>query len=156
MSQTIISLLKRCEKLIITAQNKIKIIFEIYFSFLSTMFIKNVEKFNYFSLIDDETSITRREIMKIIYKINLNKIFEINKIINKMLRQFIRVIIKQICFFFDKCIKKRIQSSHFKKTFTIMLRKSKKKNYAKFSSYKLIALLNTLSKILKLIVFKRI
>ena len=67
---------------------------EIHFLFLSTMFMKDVAKFNYFSLIDDETSMTRREIIKIIYKINLNKIFEINKFINKTLRQLIRVIIK--------------------------------------------------------------
>ena len=37
-----------------------------------------------------------------------------------------------------------------------MLRKSKKKDYDKFSSYKLIALLNTLSKMLKSIVSERI
>ena len=60
--------------------------FEIHFSFLSMIFMKNVEKFDYFSLIDDETSMIRREIIKIIYKSNLNKIFKINKIINKALR----------------------------------------------------------------------
>ena len=37
-----------------------------------------------------------------------------------------------------------------------MLRKLKKKNYLKFSSYKSIALLNMLNKILKSIVFERI
>ena len=37
-----------------------------------------------------------------------------------------------------------------------MLRKLKKKNYAKFLLYKSIALLNMLNKILKSIVFKRI
>ena len=58
------------------------------------MFMKNVEKFNYFLLIDDETSMTRREIMTIIHKISSNKIFEINEIINKTLRQLARVIIK--------------------------------------------------------------
>ena len=66
MLRTIISSLKKCEKLIITAQNKIEIMFEIHFSFLLTIFIKNVAKFNYFSLIDDETSMTHREIIKII------------------------------------------------------------------------------------------
>ena len=118
--------------------------------------MKNVEEFDYFLSVENETSMTRREIMKIIHKINSNKAFEINEIINKTLRQLVRVIIKQIHFFFNRCIKKRIQSSHFKKIFTIILRKSKKKNYAKFSSYKSIALLNTLNKMLKLIVFKRI
>ena len=60
--------------------------FEVYFSFSLIMFIKNVEKFDYFSLIDDGASMTRREIIKIIYKINSNKAFKINKVINKTLR----------------------------------------------------------------------
>ena len=60
--------------------------FEIYFSFSLTMFMKNVAEFDYFSLINDETSMTRREIIKIIHKINSNKIFEINEIINRTLR----------------------------------------------------------------------
>ena len=94
MSQTIISSLKKREKLIITAQNKIEIMFKIHFSLSSIMFIKNVAKFNYFLSIDDETQMTHREIMKIIHKINLNKTFEINKIINKTLRQLARVIVK--------------------------------------------------------------
>ena len=86
--------MKKREELIITAQNKIEIMFKIYFSFSSTIFIKNVEKFNYFLLIDDETSITHREIIKIIHKINSNKTFKINEIINKTLRQLICVIVE--------------------------------------------------------------
>ena len=156
MSQTIISSVKKRKKLIIITQNKIKIMFEIHFSFLLTMFMKDAAKFNYCLSIDNETSMTRREIIKVINKINLNKTFEINEIINRTLRQLVRVVIKQICFFFDKCIKKIIQSSHFEKIFTIILRKSRKKNYLKFLSYKSIALLNTLNKILKSIMFKRI
>ena len=94
MSQTIISSLKKHEKLIIITQNKIEIMFEVHFSFSSTMFMKNIEKFDYFSLIDDETSITHREIMKVIHKINSNKTFKINEIINKALQQLARIIIK--------------------------------------------------------------
>ena len=45
---------------------------------------------------------------------------------------------------------------HFKRVFTIILRKLEKKNYTKSSSYRLIALLNTLNKVLKLIISKRI
>ena len=156
MSQMIISLLKKHEKLVTTTQNKIEIMFAAHFSSSSTMFMKDIAKFNYSLLIDDETSMTRREMMKVIHKVSLNKTFEINEIINKTLRQFARVVVEQIHSFFDKCIKKKIQSSHFKKIFTIMLRKSKKKNYLKFSLYKSIALLNTLNKMLKSIVFKRI
>ena len=156
MLQTIILLLKKHERLIIITQNKIEIMFEIHFLFLLTMFMKDAAKFDYSSLINDETSMTHREIMKVIHKINLNKIFKINEVINKALRQLICVIIEQIHSFFDKCIKKKIQSSHFKKVFIIMLRKSKKKNYSKSLLYELIALLNTLNKILKSIMFERI
>ena len=56
--------------------------------------MKDTAKCNYFLSIDDEASMTRREIMKVIYKINSNKIFEINEIINKTLRQFARVVIE--------------------------------------------------------------
>ena len=94
MSQTIISSLKKRERLIITTQNKIKIMFEIHFSFSLTMFMKDAVKFDYFSSIDDEVSMTRREIMKVIYKVNLNKTFKINEIINKTLRQLARVIVE--------------------------------------------------------------
>ena len=68
--------------------------FETYFLFSSTMFMKNVAEFDYSSSINNETSMTRRKIMKIIHKISLNKTFEINKIINKTLRQFARVVVK--------------------------------------------------------------
>jgi hypothetical protein len=49
-----------------------------------------------------------------------------------------------------------MQSSYFKKTITIMLLKSRKKNYFKLLFFKLIALLNILDKILKLIILKRL
>ena len=68
--------------------------FKIYFSFSLTMFMKNIKEFDYFLSVDDETSITHREIIKIIYKINFNKVFEINKIINKALGQLARVVIE--------------------------------------------------------------
>ena len=132
MSQTFISSLKKRERLIITTQNKIEIMFKTHFSSSSTIFMKNVVKFNYSSSVDDETPMTRREIMKVIHNINSNKIFKINKIINKTLQQLVRVVVEQIRFLFNKCIKKKIQSSHFKKVFTIMLRKSKKKTIQNF------------------------
>ena len=48
MLQTIILSLKIYEKLIITTQNKIEIMFKSHFSFLLTMFIKNIKKFDFF------------------------------------------------------------------------------------------------------------
>ena len=148
-------MLKTRENVVVTAQNKVEIIFEIHFSFSSTVFMNDIERFVYSLSTNDNETITRREIMKTVYKINSNKASKMNKIINKTLRRLARIIIKQIRFVFDKCIKESIQSLHFKKIFIIMLRKSNKKNYTKSSLYKLIALLNTLNKTLKLIISER-
>jgi len=49
-----------------------------------------------------------------------------------------------------------MQLSYFKKTITIILRKLEKKNYLKSSSFRFIALLNTLNKMLELIILKRL
>ena len=94
MSQTIISSLKKCYELTIKTQNKIKIIFKIHFLSSSIISINDIEKFFYSSSADDEKAMTNYKIIKIIYKIDLNKISEINKIINKTLRRLVNVIIK--------------------------------------------------------------
>ena len=117
--------------------------------------MNDIEKFVYFSSTNDDETMTCRKIIKAVYKVNSNKVSKINEIINKALRQLVRIIIEQIRSFFDKCIKENIQLSHFKKVFIIMLQKSGKKNYIKSSSYKSIALLNILNKMLKSIVLKR-
>ncbi len=49
-----------------------------------------------------------------------------------------------------------MQLFYFKKTITIILCKLKKKNYFKLLFFKLMALLNILDKILKLIISKRL
>jgi len=70
---------------------------------------------------------SKREIIRTTYKITSNKIFKINKIINRTLRQLVYVVLKQIKFLFNKYIKKEMQSSYFKKTIIIILRKLEKK-----------------------------
>ncbi len=66
------------------------------------------------------------------------------------------VALAQMQSLFAKCIKKRIQSTHFKRVVTIVLRKLSKKNYSKLSIFKSIALLDTLRKTLELIMLKRL
>ena len=68
--------------------------------------MNDIEKFVYFLLIDDDEIMTHREIMKIVYKINSNKTLKINEIINKILRQLARIIIKQIFFFSTNALKR--------------------------------------------------
>ena len=56
--------------------------------------MNDIEKFVYSSSTNDDETMTRREIIKIVYKINLNKTLKVNEIINKALRQLARIIIK--------------------------------------------------------------
>jgi len=72
------------------------------------------------------------------------------------LRHLISIALTQMRSFFAKCIKKKIQSTHFKRVATIVLRKLDKKNYSKLFVFKSIALLNILKKTLESIVLKRL
>ena len=57
--------------------------FETHFSFLSTTFMKNVNEFNYSLLADDKILMTRHEIIKVIYEINLKKHSKLIKLLVK-------------------------------------------------------------------------
>jgi len=57
---------------------------------------------------------------------------------------------------FNVCITHKYHSKQFKKTQTIVLYKSKKSDYIDSKTYRLIALLNIMSKALKLIMIKRL
>ena len=76
------------ENVAATTQNKVEIMFKIHFSFLSTIFMNDIKIFVYFLSINDDEAMTHREIIKIVYEINLSKMLKINEIINKALRQF--------------------------------------------------------------------
>ena len=68
---------------------------------------------------------------------------------------FVNDVLKQIRSLFEKYIQEEIQSTQFKNAITIILRKSNKKNNSYLKMYEFMKLLDTLSKILKLIVLKR-
>ena len=87
-------IVEKCQKLTIKTQNKIEIIFKIHFSFSSIISINDIEEFFYSSSADDEKTMTNYKIIKIVYKVNLNKTLKIYKIINKALQRFVNVIIK--------------------------------------------------------------
>ena len=79
--------MKTRENVAATAQDKVKIMFKIHFSFLSIVLMNDIEKFIYLSSTENDETITRYEIMKVVYKISSNKASKINEIINKTLRQ---------------------------------------------------------------------
>ena len=101
--------------IVIMTQNKVEIMFKTHFSFSSIIFMNDIKRFIYSLSTNDDETMTRREIIKIVYKINLNKALKINEIINKTLRQLARVIIEQIYFFLTNALKKTFNHRILKK-----------------------------------------
>jgi hypothetical protein len=57
---------------------------------------------------------------------------------------------------FDACYRLSIHLTTFKRAITVLLRKPKKEDYLNSKAYRLIALLNTLEKVLKAVIAERI
>ncbi len=152
---TIFSLIKsECFNIVMTAQNKMKIMFQTHFSLFSKIFMLNTEDFKYSFLIENDISLMHCKIKRIIYKTMLNKTSRYTEYINKIMRKLVDDTSKQIRSLFKRCLQKKIQSTQFKSVITIIMQKSNKKNYFNAKIYKSIVLFNILSKILKFIIFK--
>ncbi len=76
-----------------TTKNKIKIIFQFYFSSLSTILINNLNEFSYLIFIKDDKTILKYEVIRAMHKTTSNKTSKINKIINYELRQLICIVL---------------------------------------------------------------
>ena len=158
LTQATISLLikSECFNITTTAQNKIKMMFQTHFSSSSEIFMLNTEDFKYSLSIENDASLMHRKIKRIIYKMMLDKTLKHTEYTNRIMRRLIDDTSEQIRSLFERCLQKKIQSTQFKSAITIMMWKSDKKNYFNAKTYKSIALLNTLSKILKFIIFEHL
>jgi len=118
--------------------------------------MQDTKDFNYFSSIKDDILLIYREIKKVTHKIIFNKILKHTNYTNRVIRKLINNASKQIRSLFKKYLQERIQLIQFKSAITIVLRKLSKKNYFNVKTYKSIVLLDTLNKILKFIILKRL
>ncbi len=130
--------------------------FQIHFSSFSKIFMLNIINFKYLLLIEDDTLLMHHKIKKVIYKVTSDKMLKHIKYINKIMCRLVNDMSEQICFLFERCLQKRIQLTQFKSAVTIVMQKSDKKDYFNAKIYKSIVLFNTLSKVLKFIVFKHL
>ncbi len=79
-----------------------------------------------------------------------------SNILNKALQVSLAELISVLISLFNACIIHKYHSKQFKKTQTIVLCKSKKSDYIDSKMYRLIALLDIMSKALKSIMIKRL
>ena len=120
------------------------------------MILNDIVNFDYVNLILDDESLTSKEMRRAIEKTISNKTSNLNDISNKVIRSAMRITNEQIRSLFERCLRDEMQSIHFKRVATILLRKSNNRDYTNSKSYKSITLLNILSKTLKSIISERI
>ncbi len=83
---TIFSLIKsECFNIVTTAQNKMKMMFQIHFSSSSKILMLNTKDFKYSLSIENDASLMHCKIKKVIYKIMLNKISKHTEYTNKIM-----------------------------------------------------------------------
>ena len=155
-TKTTISQLSNKSVVVTTTKKKTKLLFKTHFSSSFTMILNDIVNFDYVNLILDDESLTSKKIKHAIKKTISNKTSNLNEISNKVIRNAIRIVNEQIRSLFERCSRDEMQSIHFKRVVTILLRKSNNRDYTNSKSYKSITLLNTLRKMLKSIILKRI
>ncbi len=102
------------------------------------------------------SQIIKKEIRKTIFRSKSDKASGVDDLPNRFLRLVTEKLFSKIRHLFQVCVN---VSYHFKKFYKIniiVLRKSKKENYFESKSYRSIALLSTLRKILKTVITRRL
>ncbi len=100
--------------------------------------------------------ITEDEVKQIIRRVKADKASDASDISNRALQASLAELISVLTSLFNACVTHKYHSKQFKKTQTIVLRKSKKSDYIDSKTYRLIALLDIMSKALKSIMIKRL
>ncbi len=93
---------------------------------------------------------------QIIRWVKADKASDASNISNKALQVSFAELISILTSLFNVCVTHKYHSRQFKKTQTIVLRKLKKSDYINSKMYRLIALLDIMSKALKSIMIKRL
>jgi len=75
-------------------QNKMKIMFQTYFSSFSEIFMLNTEDFKYSLLIENDALLIHCKIKKVIYKMMFNKTLKHTKYTNRIMRRLIEDTLK--------------------------------------------------------------
>ncbi len=139
-----------------TFEKKIKILREKFFFSSSQVNVNDITE-SFISLtVSFNSRITEDEVKQTIRWVKADKASSASDISNRALQVNLAELISVLTSLFNACVTHKYHSKQFKKTQTIVLHKSKKSDYIDSKTYRLIALLNIMSKALKLIMIKRL
>jgi tellurite resistance protein len=139
-----------------TFEKKIEILREKFFLSSSQANVSDIAE-SFISLtVSFNSRITEDEVKQTIRRVKADKASSASDISNRALQTSLAELISVLTSLFNACVTHKYHSKQFKKTQTIVLRKSKKSDYIDSKTYRLIALLNIMSKALKSIMIKRL
>jgi len=137
-------------------EEKIEILREKFFFSSSQANVNDIAE-SFISLtVSFNSCITEDEVKQTIRRVKADKASSTSDISNRALQANLAELISVLTSLFNACIIHKYHSKQFKKTQTIVLRKSKKSDYINSKTYWLIALLDIMSKALKSIMIKRL
>ena len=144
------------DHMITTFEEKIKMLQGKFFSSFSQADVSDISD-SFISLtVSSNSRISKNEIKRAIRWVKANKALNISEISNKALQADLTKLFSVLMSLFNACMIHKYHSKQFKKTQTIVLCKSKKSDYIDLKTYRLIALLDIISKALKTIMIKRL
>jgi hypothetical protein len=135
---------------------KAKMLREIFFLAFFSTDLFDIESSFYSTTITCLITITEKKMKKILKRLALDKTSNSNEISFRILRVCFKTLTTILISLFQSCIELSYHSIVFKMINIITIKKLKKDNYIVLKAYRLISLLNTLSKSLELIIDRKI
>ncbi len=139
-----------------TFEKKIEILQEKFFLSSSQANVSDIAESFIFLTVSFNLRITEDEVKQTIRWVKADKASDASDISNKALQANLTELISVLTSLFNACVTHKYHSKQFKKTQTIVLHKLKKSDYIDSKTYRLIALLDIMSKALKSIMIKRL
>ena len=143
------------ESKITKKSQKIALLVEFFFSKSSNANLSNIDSYQYLDSVRFE-ELKDHELMNVIKNVSKEKASNDDEINNKTLIALLSKLISILKQIFQICLRTRHCSSHFRRSITVILRKSEKEFYSILKTYKLIALLNIINKTLESILANRL
>jgi hypothetical protein len=136
---------------------KTKMLHKHFFSNTTKTNLSDLQTFIYRSVVAETKSrIQKNEIKQVIKRCKSNNVSESDDISNKILKILCTELMFSLMNLFRVCVELSYHSRCFKIAHIIIFKKLNKKDYFDVKTYKFIILLNTLNKILKSIIIRRI
>lgn len=139
-----------------TFEKKTKILKNVFFSSSSLADLSDIIDFRYSTVKNCSMLITKSKITQAICRSKVDKTSSSDEISNRILKTCSKSLTETLTSLFQTCITQTYHSRVFRAAHTITLKKLDKDDYITTKIYRLIALLNTLNKMLKFIIVTKI